>query len=165
MFRPPRILMTTDLSPLSWKAWPTALSLAQEFQIPLFVLHVLETGKETNLEEEIENADSTIRETLENLAEKRTDGGLVEIVVTPSNRVVSRILDQVERLDVGLVVTATHGRSGLGNIVYGSTAERLVRSCPVPVVSVRVKDLETPPEDLEEALEHRKKVVAPLEGR
>jgi nucleotide-binding universal stress UspA family protein len=43
--------------------------------------------------------------------------------------------------DVDLIITPTHGRTGLGHILIGSVAERVVRCahCPVLVVPVRSK--------------------------
>jgi nucleotide-binding universal stress UspA family protein len=43
--------------------------------------------------------------------------------------------------DVDLIIISTHGRSGLGHALIGSTAERVVRyaSCPVLVVPARRK--------------------------
>jgi len=45
--------------------------------------------------------------------------------------------------DVDLIVISSHGRTGLGRIIFGSTAESVVRhaSCPVLVVK--------PPQDEE----------------
>ena len=39
--------------------------------------------------------------------------------------------------DVDLLVIATHGRSGISHWVWGSVAERLLRSICVPVIMVR----------------------------
>lgn len=36
-----------------------------------------------------------------------------------------------------LVIIATHGRTGIERVVMGSVAERVIRACPVPVLSVR----------------------------
>ena len=43
--------------------------------------------------------------------------------------------------DAGLIVTSTHGRTGLGHVFIGSTAQRVVRyaRCPVLVISTRPK--------------------------
>lgn len=43
----------------------------------------------------------------------------------------------VESEDVGLVVMATHGRSGLGRMLMGSVAEAVLRGVSVPVMMVR----------------------------
>jgi nucleotide-binding universal stress UspA family protein len=39
--------------------------------------------------------------------------------------------------DVDLVVVGTHGRTGFDRYVLGSVAEALVRTAPVPVLTVR----------------------------
>jgi nucleotide-binding universal stress UspA family protein len=38
---------------------------------------------------------------------------------------------------VDLIVMATHGRTGLSHLVMGSVAERVVRTTPCPVLSIR----------------------------
>jgi nucleotide-binding universal stress UspA family protein len=37
-----------------------------------------------------------------------------------------------------LIVTGTHGRTGLGRLVMGSVAEQVVRKAPCPVLTVRM---------------------------
>ncbi len=41
------------------------------------------------------------------------------------------------RHNADLIVTATHGRSGLRHLVMGSVAEKLIRHAPCPVLVVR----------------------------
>ncbi len=45
--------------------------------------------------------------------------------------------DYVTKNDVDLVIIATHGRSGISRWVWGSVADRLLRSVSVPVLMVR----------------------------
>ena len=47
------------------------------------------------------------------------------------------ILDHIEHRDVDLIAMTTHGRSGVGRWLMGSVAEKVVRSCPIPVLVVR----------------------------
>ncbi len=47
------------------------------------------------------------------------------------------IIDYVRDTDVDLVAMATHGRGGLGRLVMGSVAERVLRSVGVPVLLMR----------------------------
>ncbi len=49
-----------------------------------------------------------------------------------------KIADYVEKNSVDLVVIATHGRSGVSRFVWGSVADRLLRSICAPVLMVRV---------------------------
>jgi nucleotide-binding universal stress UspA family protein len=50
------------------------------------------------------------------------------------------ILEAVEDLPVDLVVMGTHGRTGLDHYLIGSVAERVVRTSPVPVLTLRAND-------------------------
>jgi nucleotide-binding universal stress UspA family protein len=47
------------------------------------------------------------------------------------------ILDVARRLDVSLIVMSTHGRSGIGRVVFGSVADAVVRNSHLPVLLVR----------------------------
>ena len=46
------------------------------------------------------------------------------------------LLKESSKLQPGMLVIGTHGRTGLGHIVMGSTAEYLVRHATVPVLVV-----------------------------
>lgn len=48
---------------------------------------------------------------------------------------------------VKLVAMSTHGRSGLGRWFYGSVAERVLHSCPVPLLLVHARDCDKVPLD------------------
>jgi nucleotide-binding universal stress UspA family protein len=50
------------------------------------------------------------------------------------------ILDVADAEHVDLVVMSTHGRSGLGRLVYGSVAESVLRGSRIPVLLIPVKD-------------------------
>ncbi len=43
-----------------------------------------------------------------------------------------------EQEGASLIVLGTHGRKGLDHIIFGSTAERVVRSAPCPVLTIRL---------------------------
>lgn len=61
--------------------------------------------------------------------------------VTPVLRVgdpAAAIEEIAREHDVELIAMTTHGRTGLGRLVFGSVAERVIRSAPVPVFLVRV---------------------------
>jgi universal stress protein A len=58
-----------------------------------------------------------------------------QIVVagSPANAIVQLAAEE----DYDLIVMGTHGRSGFSHLVLGSTAERVVRAAPCPVLTVR----------------------------
>ncbi len=62
------------------------------------------------------------------------------VTATPLLKVgvaVDEINQAVEDHKIDLVVMGTHGRTGLRHLVAGSITERVVRSCRVPVLTIR----------------------------
>ena len=47
------------------------------------------------------------------------------------------IIETASELDVDLIIIATHGRTGIEHILFGSTAEKVVRKAPCPVLTIR----------------------------
>ena len=52
-------------------------------------------------------------------------------------RAAESLAEYAKKNDVGLIIMATHGRSGVSRWVLGSVTERLLRSVSVPVLMVR----------------------------
>ena len=48
-----------------------------------------------------------------------------------------KIVETAEAEHVDLIVMATHGRTGLSHLLIGSVAERVVRTAPCPVLTIR----------------------------
>ena len=48
-----------------------------------------------------------------------------------------KIVETAEAEHVDLIVMATHGRTGLSHLMVGSVAERVVRTAPCPVLTIR----------------------------
>jgi nucleotide-binding universal stress UspA family protein len=48
------------------------------------------------------------------------------------------IIKKARELSADLIIMGTQGRSGLDHVLFGSTAEKVVRKSPVPVMTVRV---------------------------
>ena len=50
----------------------------------------------------------------------------------------SEIIRKADETAASMIVLGTHGRSGLGRLVFGSTAERVVRGAHCPVLTVHL---------------------------
>jgi nucleotide-binding universal stress UspA family protein len=54
-----------------------------------------------------------------------------------TGRTYMEIVDKAKELEVDLITLATHGRTGLSHLVFGSTAEKIIRLAPCPVLTVK----------------------------
>jgi nucleotide-binding universal stress UspA family protein len=48
------------------------------------------------------------------------------------------IIQMAKRESTDLIVMGTHGRTGLDHVLFGSTAEKVVRKSPCPVLTTRL---------------------------
>jgi len=139
------ILAPTDLSVFSKQAIEYASALAQTLGAKLSLLYVIEKpdlsgvsavplGLAKILLEDLERQSK--RELARLLPEDGARGVEVDrqvVVGTPYRKIVQTAA--AEKVD--LIVMATHGRTGLGHLFMGSVAERVVRTAPCPVLTVR----------------------------
>jgi nucleotide-binding universal stress UspA family protein len=61
-------------------------------------------------------------------------------VETPEGNAADVIVERAQALGVSLILMTTHGRSGLGRLVFGSTADSVLRHAASPVLLVRVHE-------------------------
>lgn len=142
------ILFATDFSPSSEYAFKYALSLASRFESRLGIVHVINEPVDLRgfyvphisfdqLEAEIEEG---ARKLMENFCASHTQGYPgVETFVVPGIPY-EEIIKKAEELAADLIVVGTHGRTGLDHVLFGSTAEKVVRKSPVPVMTIRIKE-------------------------
>ena len=76
-------------------------------------------------------------EYLKKISAKVSLGGAVVKTEVVSGRPAEILADYATKNQVDLIVIATHGRSGVSRWVWGSVADRILRSACVPVVMVR----------------------------
>lgn len=150
--RPPRvrcILAPTDFSPAADAALPWADLLARTFDARLVLLHVVEVTYETLLEVPWGGGFEPVGEAIARQLEERARTELEARArhLPPCETVVrtglgsglsrQRIVEAAQDLGADLVVMGTHGRTGVDRILFGSVAEHVVRTSPVPVLTVR----------------------------
>jgi nucleotide-binding universal stress UspA family protein len=142
-----RILAPTDFSPASKKALKYALRFARDYGSELTVLHVVESATSSSFEEVQETpafsrtkmADAEVR--LRNLVTSFPGARVPD--VRPAIRMgvaAHEIVEVAKELDADLIVIATRGYAGWERLVIGSTAARVARAAPCPVLVVREKE-------------------------
>ena len=68
------------------------------------------------------------------------DPKLVEKTLVRQGRSFHEIADAARTLKTDLIIMSTHGYTGLKHALLGSTAERVVRHAPCPVLVVRPRE-------------------------
>jgi nucleotide-binding universal stress UspA family protein len=138
----PRILVPVDFEGASTRALDQARWLAGALHADVVLLHVharLEFDHPEIPAETVtriqELSETSVRQALADLAARV---GAVETVLRHGDTA-EQILEAARELHPVMVVMGTHGRRGLGRLFLGSVAAEVVRSCPVPVVTVRAQ--------------------------
>jgi nucleotide-binding universal stress UspA family protein len=137
-----RILVATDFGEISNLAIDRALDLARDVGARVTLLHVTPmppyyyAAYAEGLAWPTEEIEGAARQALdESLAAARKKYDKVDAkLLTGSPR--AQILDAVAQQKADLVVLGTHGRRGLVRAILGSVAESVVRTSPVPVLTV-----------------------------
>lgn len=75
---------------------------------------------------------------LAGMVERYQKSGVKVESVLLKGRHAEELIDYVKESDADLVIIASHGRSGIGRWIYGSTTEKLLRSVCIPILMVRV---------------------------
>jgi len=141
------ILVATDFSEPSDAALTYGRALARTFDATLHVLHVAE-----NLASGVYGADGYVaslpemQTEIEDTAREQLDQLLIDSDATPlptrrvviaSNSPALAIVEYAGMERIDLIVTGTHGRGAMAHLLMGSVAERVVRTAPCPVLTVR----------------------------
>ena len=143
-----KIMIPTDFSEFSLAAIEPALELADCTGGSIDLLFVLEDlpsvplvtfehfgggSAERFYEESQARAGETLGKTLEEkIPEARR--GTTHLRRGPAAHT---IVEAAGELDIDLIVMTTHGRTGLKNALLGSVTERVVRTAPCPVLTIR----------------------------
>jgi nucleotide-binding universal stress UspA family protein len=138
------ILCPVDFSKVSSKVASFSQSLAQNLNAGVYVLNVVPSydqfpyfGMLPNefqefLDEALADAEQAIETFIrENFIIKNVSGKVL------SGYTAEVILNFAAAEGIDLIIMGTHGRRGVNKIVFGSTAEKVVKSSRVPVLTVR----------------------------
>jgi len=143
-FKLKKILVPIDFSNLSKDALPYALLLAGHFGAELLLLHIVEQfpidsllGRELTHQTTVplmKQAEADLERMVRELGEA---SGVKATAVVRGGTPFAEICDAAKTGSADLIVLTTHGYTGLKHVWLGSTAERVVRHAPCPVLVVR----------------------------
>ena len=142
-----KILVATDFSEPSEAALSYGRELARSFGASLVVLTVVDNiltrayGSDGMV-----LVDPELQREIEGAAQRQVDALLFEEdrkalraigVIVTSNSAPGAIVTYARDHAIDLIVMGTHGRGAVAHLLVGSVAERVVRTAPCPVLTVR----------------------------
>lgn len=150
---PRPILVPIDFSDNCKAALRHAARLAEPFDQPLLILHVVhETADQAGYYRSRDTSGRTLplydiaEQLLERFVDElRAEQGISQSLATAGTLVVcglpaNRILEVAEARDAGMIVMGTHGRQGLARLLLGSVAQHIAQHSRIPVTTIRVQD-------------------------
>jgi nucleotide-binding universal stress UspA family protein len=145
-----RILVPIDFSDHSKKALQYAIPFAEQFKSSIDLLYVVEPTVYPadfsfgqvgfpSVEDELrhrgsEELQALIRNEIGNRVQARSE--------VRTGKAFNEIDQYAREEGIDLIVIATHGHSGMEHVLFGSTAEKVVRYAPCPVLVVRLAEKE-----------------------
>jgi nucleotide-binding universal stress UspA family protein len=139
-----RILFATDFSRWAKRAEDYACALACSWRASLTVLCVAEFSPGLNpdypvnqqyLADLLKHASSQLAD-LKGRAERR---GIAVTTRAATGIPSEEVITAARAEDSDLIVVGTRGKTGLAHVLLGSTAERVIRGAPCPVLTVRME--------------------------
>jgi nucleotide-binding universal stress UspA family protein len=142
------ILVATDFSEPSGVAMAYGRDLARSYNAQLHVLHVVEDVT-MRYASEVGFASPQLQGDLEEAARRDLDAQITDddrqtlsviTAVESAPNIAEAIVKYAKANEIDLILSGTHGRGMVQHFLMGSVAERVVRSAPCPVLTVRAHE-------------------------
>lgn len=141
-----KILVPIDFSDYSKSALRYSAQFAKLFQSELILVYVVEPilyppdfsmGQISLPAVNVLEFDKQAKDELEKLVKAEFNDDLQVRYVVKSGKPFVQIIETAKEEDADLIIISTHGHSGVEHILFGSTAEKVVRKAPCPVLTLR----------------------------
>ncbi|MBW2647751.1 MAG: universal stress protein [Deltaproteobacteria bacterium] len=143
-----KILLCTDFSKNSELAFIYACAIAERDKGKIYLIHILPVMQNEGVikslitphifekaqKESIEGLEQVFQEQLISKCQKDIEFQTVIRVGREYQEILKFALEE----EVDLIVLGTHGLTGLGHVLMGSVAEKVVRNSPVPVLIIPI---------------------------
>ncbi len=141
-----KIVLPTDFSDASRQAIPPAVALARQFGASLTLVYVVPTTLPTEFSHlgltiEAHRLTADSERTLAEFRARELPHDLPVQTIVRDGGAAVQIGEVARATEADLIVVSTHGYTGLKHVWLGSTAERVVRHAPCPVLVIRAADL------------------------
>jgi nucleotide-binding universal stress UspA family protein len=145
-----RILVPTDFSESARHALLYGASFAREYEGELLLLHVVENltvGYASDLfpvpmAEVFDEISGYAKTELAKLAAEVREKGIAVRELVVQGKPSAEIVRVAREETADMIVLGTHGKGMLDKALFGSTAERVIRRAPCPVLTVGLEEHE-----------------------
>jgi nucleotide-binding universal stress UspA family protein len=147
------ILVPLDGSRRAEAILPHARSLAQHYEAHVILLLVMEEHpvqkptkdeggeKAQSASEDIQHRQEIARSYLTDLREQLDDAGIDARVRVTSGKPVEEIIKVADHEKVDLIAIASHGRTALAQMMYGSVASAVLERVNLPLLMIRSRNI------------------------
>ncbi|GAB6282238.1 MAG: universal stress protein [Ignavibacterium sp.] len=140
-----KILIPIDFSDYSKAALKYAVSFSKIFDAELILIYVVEpviyppdfSMGQVALPTVDLDLNTRAKEELDKLVKTEINSKLKARTIVRTGKPFVEIIECVKEEDIDLIIISTHGHSGVEHILFGSTAEKVVRKAPCPVLTLR----------------------------
>jgi nucleotide-binding universal stress UspA family protein len=139
------ILVPTDGSEGTRGAVDHAIDHAERYDADLHVLYVVDTrvSAEAGMESPgvLDALEETGQQAIDDVIAQAEAADVDTIEAAVANGIPHQAIhDYAAENDIDLIVMGTHGRTGLDRYLLGSVSEKVVRTSPIPVLTVAMPD-------------------------
>lgn len=140
-----KILLTTDFSDYASFALKYAVEFADKFKAEIGLLHVIEpiiaptdfTWENYDIAELEKKSREYTQQSLEKIIKEKIPEKIKAVPLIRYGRSFEEIIRCAKEEKYNIIIMSTHGLTGISHILFGSTAEKVVRKSPVPVLTIR----------------------------
>lgn len=130
------ILLPADGSPGSEAAIEHGIDLAALTDATVHAVHVAEVTDFGDVAEDDEDLVTQGHEIVQPVVATAEEADLEVVETVLEGTPHERLVEYARRNAIDAIVIGTHGKSGISRVLLGSTAEKVIRESPVPVVTV-----------------------------
>jgi nucleotide-binding universal stress UspA family protein len=140
-----KVLVPIDFSDYSKSALKYAVNFAKSFNAEILLIYVVEpiiyppdfSMGQIAIPTVNTEWDERAKEELDKLAKNQIPSDVKVKTIIKTGKPFVEIIETANEEDIDLIIIATHGHSGVEHILFGSTAEKVVRKAPCPVLTLR----------------------------
>jgi len=140
-----KVLVPIDFSDYSKSALKYAVNFAKSFNADIILIYVVEpiiyppdfSMGQIAMPSINTEWDDRAKDELQKLAKNEIAGVASVKTIIKTGKPFVEIIETAKEENVDLIIIATHGHSGVEHILFGSTAEKVVRKAPCPVLTLR----------------------------